>query len=446
MGAFTSDAKLARVHFDSSGPTSNRIASTHTTLTVITVRVSDFINTDSATWNEELVRSMVQPADAEVILTMKLSPNAEDDQAAWHYNKNGVYSVKSGYWLSTHSMQHAVITPPPGNLHLKQLIWKLPTAPKVKQFLWKMITSSLPIGCNLQRRHITGAVKCPHCLQDETPDHLFFECIYAQCIWRASGFPNRSVYQPHISMEDRLNVIFNQQSTLSAQLQQLPWWILWRIWKSRNKMIFQQKITHWRTSLQAAYFDAKEWLDEQDYITKDDTTRREEQLHRSRMNAWKRPTTGYIKCNYDGAFSSTNQQAQAGWIIRDVNGSFLGAGQATVHLPQNALESELQAALFALMNCWCKGYTHVILEGDNQNVIKLINKEMVNIEVLNWLRDIWRWGMKFQAIQHVWTNRESNGCADKLAKHTIPFTNSFYFHSVIPQFLHDSMSNDYFDH
>lgn len=104
-------------------------------------------------------------------------------------------------------------------------------------------------------------------------------------------------------------------------------------------MIFQQKITHWRTTLQAAYFDAKEWLDAQDYITKDDTTRLQRQLHRSRTNIWKRPTKGYIKCN-DRDFSSTNQQAQAGWIIRDVNRIFLGAGQATAHLPQNALESD----------------------------------------------------------------------------------------------------------
>lgn len=33
--------------------------------------------------------------------------------------------------------------------------------------------------------------------------------------------------------------------------------------------------------------------------------------------------------------------------------------------PRNALESELQALLGAMMNCWSQGYTNIIFEGGN---------------------------------------------------------------------------------
>lgn len=36
---------------------------------------------------------------------------------------------------------------------------------------------------------------------------------------------------------------------------------------------------------------------------------------------------GYVKCNYDGGWSSINTRARAGWIIRDSFGSYQGAGQ-----------------------------------------------------------------------------------------------------------------------
>ena len=114
------------------------------------------------------------------------------------------YTVKSGYWLATHTPSNQHITPPPGDVQLKQLIWNLLTAPKIKHFLSKMITISLPLGRNLQRRHVTNSVKCPHCYQEETAEHLFFDCIYAQNIWRASGYSNSGLLQSQGTLEDKL--------------------------------------------------------------------------------------------------------------------------------------------------------------------------------------------------------------------------------------------------
>lgn len=200
--------------------------------------VSNFIKQDQSGWNEEFIRNYVIPQDAEEILAIKLFPFADQDHLICHYNKSGAYSVKSRYWLATHDPTETHVEPLPGNLQIKQMIWKLPTTPKLKHFLWKLITISLPIGQNLQRRHVSHSVKCPHCYQEETNEHLFFDCFYAQRIWRASGLPNNVIYQAQIPFEDKFNALLPHVPSLPENLRHLPWWILWRLWKCRNRMIF----------------------------------------------------------------------------------------------------------------------------------------------------------------------------------------------------------------
>ncbi|CAN6812675.1 unnamed protein product, partial [Brassica oleracea] len=68
------------------------------------------------------------------------------------------------------------------------------------------------------------------------------------------------------------------------------------------------------------------------------------------------------------------------------------------------------------MNCWSQGHSKIIFEGDNAIVINLVTRKTKNVDVLDWLPDIWKWEQKFQIIQHTWTNRGSNSCADLLAK------------------------------
>ncbi|KAG2304480.1 hypothetical protein Bca52824_033131 [Brassica carinata] len=75
----------------------------------------------------------------------------------------------------------------PGSIELKQRLWKMKSPPKLKQFLWRMLSQSLPVGSNLKRRHITPDALCKRCFQEEETDsHIFFECPYAKMIRRAS--------------------------------------------------------------------------------------------------------------------------------------------------------------------------------------------------------------------------------------------------------------------
>lgn len=69
---------------------------------------------------------------------------------------------------------------------------------------------------------------------------------------------------------------------------------------------------------------------------------------------------------------------QKGWIIRDERGIYLGAEQAKGFSNSTALESEFQALIIAMQNCWVKGYTRVIFEGDCKSLVDILNKNSIN--------------------------------------------------------------------
>lgn len=65
--------------------------------------------------------------------------------------------MKSGYWLATHIPDNDLLhIPPHGDPQIKSEIWKSHTAPKLKHFLWRMLSRALPTGEELEKRHISS--------------------------------------------------------------------------------------------------------------------------------------------------------------------------------------------------------------------------------------------------------------------------------------------------
>lgn len=51
-------------------------------------------------WNESLIRSLFMPIDVEVILRIPIPNVPRSDQLVWHYDKRGLYTVKSSYHVA----------------------------------------------------------------------------------------------------------------------------------------------------------------------------------------------------------------------------------------------------------------------------------------------------------------------------------------------------------
>jgi len=142
--------------------------------------VSDILN-DIGQWNEELIRAVFFPVDANAILRIPLRPQ-EEDSRAWEPEKHGEFSVKSTYWkLAEPDMQEFGGS---GDNSWK-ILWKLKVPPKIKVFWWRVLNEFIPTKNILNRRHIEPVGFCEWCGSErETIKHIFMDCSTARGFWR----------------------------------------------------------------------------------------------------------------------------------------------------------------------------------------------------------------------------------------------------------------------
>lgn len=399
-------------------------------------KVKEYFDINRSQWNESKLREMVIDEDVDRILALRISPTAKQDLLGWHYNEDGLYTVRSGYWLGTHLPTNTPPVPIQGSAALKQRLWKTKAPTKLKHFLWRLLSGCLATGNNLKRRHITPNDQCRRCcVAKETEKHVFFECPYAVGIWRASGVANNIITSPLTSLEEKVEACLQYSfSTQLTHFQDLPIWILWRLWRSRNMLIFQQKDWNWRTVMRYAKEDASEWRRCEPMEIQPRTSGRRNYMGADQVK-WKCPPLGWKKCNTDGTFNHPTIRGTAGWIIRDEDGVYKGSVQARGRKVQDALESELQAILMALQHCWSLGFDRIIMESDCQKAIDILNNGKLHFGYYNWIRDIRWWSRKFQSINFQWVNRTANKVADCLTKRVEEGTD-FKFHYYVPQYLH----------
>ncbi|KAL9286834.1 hypothetical protein AtEden1_Chr4g0289971 [Arabidopsis thaliana] len=149
-------------------------------------------------------------------------------------------------------------------------------------------------------------------MEEETTEHLFFNCTYAKAVWRGSGISNRLLYDPRTPWEEKLREILKcNTGTRTPHLKHLPLWILWRLWISRNNLTFQQRNFSWRKVIRQARSDAKEWHDQDERSLGMTNPPQFQNVGFQGEYHWMKPNTNWIKCNYDGSFIN-GQPASAG--------------------------------------------------------------------------------------------------------------------------------------
>ncbi|KAG7568138.1 Reverse transcriptase zinc-binding domain [Arabidopsis thaliana x Arabidopsis arenosa] len=118
------------------------------------IMVRELLTSTITYWDLQKINDWIVPEDIDTIPSIKICSTAKEDLLGWHYTRDRMFIVKSAYWLATHLPENDPPQPPPGNIQLKQLLWKITTAPKIKHFCWKFLLGALPTGETLRRRHI----------------------------------------------------------------------------------------------------------------------------------------------------------------------------------------------------------------------------------------------------------------------------------------------------
>jgi hypothetical protein len=153
--------------------------------------VNELIYPVTGQWDAELVRQIFHEDDVQTILAIPVN-EAFEDSIAWHFNKRGIFSVKSAYKVQIDndscdqgSSEGAMVyNPLTGNTFPWDKIWKLACPNKVKTFAWRLVHNSLPLKRKIQARGMDIDTRCPVCWRfDEDVCHMLFKCKYAKGVW-----------------------------------------------------------------------------------------------------------------------------------------------------------------------------------------------------------------------------------------------------------------------
>jgi hypothetical protein len=98
--------------------------------------------------------------------------NGEKDKAKWEWEKSGTFSVQSVY---KHLCKDEY------GVSFKRM-WKAKVPLKIKIFKWLVSQEAILTKDNLCKRKWKGNTTCAFCTEQESVQHIFFECLTAKYI------------------------------------------------------------------------------------------------------------------------------------------------------------------------------------------------------------------------------------------------------------------------
>jgi hypothetical protein len=222
----------------------------------ILTKVSELIDPYTGAWDKEQVNDVFWEEDVQHILAIPIRQGAADT-LAWHFDKKGMFSVKSAYHVMEdqregeqrrdHGESSAALAKD-ASLPWPSL-WKFQCQPKIKQFLWRLAHNSLPLRSNIKRRGVEDVdTRCPVCKRlDEDRGHCFLKCKSVKKCWQALNL--EQVRLRLLSLSSSRDVV-QYVLDLKGEERVLVPCFLWTWWDARNKanagegMLSKEEVHH----------------------------------------------------------------------------------------------------------------------------------------------------------------------------------------------------------
>lgn len=118
------------------------------------------------TWNKVLICQHLLPDEATKICNVLIGGPDTQDGIAWAFSKDGVYTVKSGYWIARSLNPLSGKKGEASNMDLMNWnakLWSLQLPDKVKLFCWRACHNVIPTAHALWKRHVASTSHCLIC-------------------------------------------------------------------------------------------------------------------------------------------------------------------------------------------------------------------------------------------------------------------------------------------
>ncbi|CAL1360407.1 unnamed protein product [Linum trigynum] len=119
-------------------------------------------------------------------------------------------------------------------------LWEANVPPKLKVFVWQIFHRILPTTEALIEKKVVVLPRCPVCWEaSETLEHLFLDFPVAPALWDHTGLAHLGGGLPRHTFPlflRKLLALLHQPFLVMSVIA-----ILWRIWRSRNWVVFEGK-------------------------------------------------------------------------------------------------------------------------------------------------------------------------------------------------------------
>ncbi|KAH9784956.1 reverse transcriptase domain-containing protein [Citrus sinensis] len=372
-------------------------------------RVSDLINAANQ-WNEGLINQHFGKEDAEMILRIPLPSRPMEDQIVWHYDKKGIYSVKSGYQVALKEKFPDIPNCSNQKTNQWSVIWTLSLPEKIKIFTWRAAKNLLPTAENLWKRKVLPQPTCQLCgTKMKTTAHALMECKSARAVWKTTKF---AADIGNIAHQDILSFVHEAVRRMGKTDANLVIALCWVIWSARNHVLFRGKRDEpciIAAKAEAVVDSFKRIQAPGRILTAGDqmTTRA----------SWSPPPSGWVKINVDAAINLEEHRVGLGIIIRDANKDIIAAAVKSTKLHSDVTFAEAEAMNWGLSVAIEKGLARVIVESDSQEAVDFVNNRKSSRTEIQWLVAEMQSSLRgFSAWQIQQTPRSCNVIAHSIAK------------------------------
>jgi hypothetical protein len=137
-----------------------------------------------------VLENMFCKEEVQIIRSLPISVSNREDRSIWRGTKNGIFSVRSAYYLQQEidGQGEASSSSQAGFSEVWSSIWKLKIPNVEKNFLWRACNEISLTRSNLFKRKIVEDPLCPICGREpETTLHTLWLCSSAMDAWCGSS-------------------------------------------------------------------------------------------------------------------------------------------------------------------------------------------------------------------------------------------------------------------
>ena len=369
-------------------------------------RVCDIIDQDNGEWVKDVVVDLFTEDEALLILKIPLSVRSAEDRLIWHYDRNGIFSVKSGYHVARSFKNLASSSTSSGTNgnSLWKKLWGLCIPPKVRLFVWRLLRGILPSKGNLRKKVLLADVDCVFCHSHVANDlHLFKHCDVLESFWWASMGLKPKAHMGQNILDWFLEISFSSRGN---QLD-LFCMALWVIWNTRNDIVWNEG--SFNPMLMAFWTTNK--LEEYKRL-QPPCIKKPKRL----SSKWENPPSGRLKINVDGSFRVGEEQGGIGVVVRDEKGQCIAALSRSLSHVSSALHAEAEACRAGLLLATYQGWDDLIIETDCAMVATAIASSSDDYSQIGRIvGDCQGFLNSFNSIEVRHVYREANRVAHRLA-------------------------------